>query len=168
MPFDKFQARREETVRRTLIVLITVPLFLVGFFTFNHLAPRLGFMERNGQLHHTISQDEEQIRRVNELCQSLPKPEKFEFISVFEKIRLKSDGLENGGFDSSTVIYRYESVRGAAEIMPTFLVWFSENGWHRIPDTSTFEKGNQKIFISVNTTRLHGFPNIYEIYCMEK
>lgn len=156
MPFDKFQARREETVRRGLIGLIMVPLFMVGFFTFNHLAPQLGFQERNGQLHHSPPTYSEQKSRVEELCAGLPRPEMFQ---------LTDSTPPEHYADSTLVTYRYRSIRGAAEIMPTFLVWFNENGWYHIPDTSTFEKGKQKIFISPWSN--HQFTH-YDIYCSEK
>lgn len=155
MPFNNIKEEPTETDRRGLIVLIMLPLFLVGFFAFNHLAPGLGFQERNGQLHHTIGFDEVRDIRIGKLCAELPKPEKFEFIS----------STDNSSFDYSMDIYHYRSIRGAAEIMPTFLVWFNENGWYRIPDTSTFEKGKQKIYISANFD--FQFTN-YDIYCSEK
>jgi len=161
MPFENLQPERKEIDRRLLVFFTTLLLFLPAFLIFNYLAPRLGFENRNPQLYHAFSLfDEEQMNRVRELCQNLPKPEKFDFVSSFE----------DGGVESSTIIYRFDSTREAEEIMPMFLIWFNENGWRQVSDTSTlkFEKGNQKIYISVNSEDFHGFPNQYEIYCSEK
>ncbi len=141
MPFENLQAELKEINRRGLIISITLLLLLPAYLIFNHLAPQLGLEERNGQLNHTIGFDEVRDIRIGKLCTGLPKPEKFEFVSSTNK----------SSFDHSMVIYHYRSKRGAAEIMPTFLVWFNENGWSCISDTSTFEKGKQKIYIAANS-----------------
>ena len=159
--FENFEQEEPENNRLALAIflsLVFVPAIFIWAFQF------LPSMRRDSsQINHTLKPDNAQLRRVHELCTNLPRPEKFEFISSYE----------NGGFessassDSSTVIYRYDSPRGAEEIMPAFLVWFDENGWQRIKNTSTYEKGKQTVYISVLVGDAETFTQ-YEIYCIEK
>jgi hypothetical protein len=83
MPFDNFNKEPKETDRRWFVFFITLALLLPAYLLFDFLAPRLGFEERNPQLHHTIQLNENRLRRVRELCADLPKPEKFDFIDDF-------------------------------------------------------------------------------------
>jgi len=152
MLFENYEQEEPENERLALFIFLGALLVPVGFIlVFQFLLGMRNYPPPN----HTIGTDDAQLRRVRELCASLPRPEKFEFTS----------SSENGGFDSSTVIYRYNSPRGAAEIMPAFLVWFDENGWSRITNTSTYEKGKQTVYISIGDG---GSFTDYEIFCIEK
>lgn len=152
--FENFEQEEPENDRLALSIflsLVIVPILFIWAFQF---LP--GMRNDPPMTNHTIQTDNTQLRRVHELCTNLPRPEKFEFISSYEK----------SNFDSSTVIYSYNSIRGVEEIMPAFLVWFDENGWIRIPNTSTYEKGKQTVYISIGGSNGNLTP--YEIYCVEK
>jgi hypothetical protein len=60
------------------------------------------------------------VSRVYETCTSLPKPERFEFIS-------RTAPTETEQFVS--IAYTYRSPRAASEIYPMIIVWFANNGW---------------------------------------
>lgn len=154
--FENFEQNEEPEIKRpalfaALCVVILPILFLLGF----QFLP--GMRRDPPQTNHTIQTDKARLSRVNELCTNLPRPEKLEFIA----------SRENSSFGSTAVIYAYNSTRGAEEIMPAFLVWFNENGWHLIPNTSTYEKGNQTVYISPKSVFGAPWTN-YEIYCTEK
>jgi hypothetical protein len=98
----------------------------------------------------------ESLKRVNDLCANLPKPEEFDLIN---------NGTVVSSFELSLLRYAYKSDRGWDEIMPTFLVWLNENGWKSIPSSaSAFTKHNQTIAFST----VAGAAENYEIYCSEK
>lgn len=59
-------------------------------------------------------------RRVDALCASLPKPEKFELHS-------KTAPTETENFVS--IAYTFRSSRPTSEIYPMFILWFAKNGW---------------------------------------
>lgn len=152
--FENYEHEEPENNRLALAVFLSlafVPAIFIYAFQF---LP--GMRDDPPQMNHTIQlNDPAQIERVLELCASLPQPEKFEYISSYE----------SSGLQSSTVIYRYKSERGADEIMPAFLIWFDENNWQRITNTSTYEKGKQTVYISPGANDNYQF---YEIYCTEK
>ncbi len=103
--------------------------------------------------------DEATARRVQNLCGSLPKPEKFE-------LEAKRDPYPSP--QSTLVIYRYRSPRSPEEIMPAFIVWFKENGWERDPVAdSTYRKAEQSVYISSTIHYDYQFTD-YNIYCSEK
>jgi len=151
--FENFEQEEPENDRLAVIITLSVVILPIIFILAFQFLP--GMDSGSSQRNHTIQTDDAQLRRVHELCASLPRPEKFEFISSYEK----------GDFDSSTVIYRYNSERGADETMPAFIIWFDENGWYRITNTTTYKKGKQSVYISF----IYGEPfTHYEIYCTEK
>jgi hypothetical protein len=153
--FENFEQSEPENNRLALALflsLVFVPVIFIWVFQF---LP--GMREDPPQVNHTLETDKTRLIRVNELCTKLPRPEKLEFVSSHE----------NSGFASTVVIYNYTSTRGAEEIMPVFLVWLNENGWSRIPNTSTYEKGKQTVYISPSTFSNSPWTN-YEIYCTEK
>lgn len=93
----------------------------------------------------------------DELCASLPNPERLEFTGKSEP---KND------YEQHLVIYDYRSARRPEEILPVFLFWFNENGWQRVAGTeTTFRNGNSSIYLRYEST-----PSItnYSIYCSEK
>jgi len=152
--FENYE--QEEPKENKLAIFIPISVLLLPLIFFGAFQFLPGMRNDPPQTNHTIQTDETQLRRVDELCTSLPKPEKFEFIAR----------TESASFNSSTVTYAYRSTRGAEEIMPAFLLWFNENGWNSIPNTSTFEKANQTIYISI--ANFENTFSEYYIYCTEK
>ncbi len=151
--FENFEQEEPENDRLAVIITLSVVILPIIFILAFQFLP--GMRNDPPMTNHTIQIDNTQLRRVHELCASLPRPEKFEFIS-----RNESEIL-----NSQTVTYSYRSPRSTEEIMPAFLVWFDENGWYRITNTSTYEKGKQNVYISV----IYGEPfTNYEIFCTEK
>jgi hypothetical protein len=89
----------------------------------------------------------EPMKRVDELCGSLPKPEEFYFVE-------KPAPTETGRFVS--IIHKYKSSRSKDEIYPTFIVWFGANGWtdDKTPyDQLEFSKNKQTISIAPFSTK---------------
>lgn len=164
MPFENFYQESDKARRRFWKGFGLAFLLFIGYWAFAPSA--LLDLESNRNLTEYTSTKEfnekERARRVDDLCRYLPRPEQFDFISSYESAGFES----SASFDSSTVIYRYKSERVADEIMPAFLIWFDENGWRLIPNTSTYEKGKQTVYISVSFDG--GAFTQYEIYCAEK
>ena len=117
-----------------------------------------GLYESDSPQMHTIAPPvEAATQTVEELCASLPMPEKLEFTGKSEP---KND------YEQHLVIYDFRSTRRPEEIMPVFLFWFNENGWQRVAGTeTTFRKDNRSIYLRHEST-----PSItnYNIYCSEK
>ena len=132
-----------------IAAFIFVPVFIFVFGLFVSDSPQM----------HTISLPDKATKRqtAEDICASLPKPEKLEFTGKSEP---KND------YEQHLVIYDYRSSRGPEEILPVFQFWFNEHGWRRVSGTeSTFRKGNFSIYIRHEST-----PSItnYNIYCSEK
>jgi hypothetical protein len=158
--FENFEQEEPENKRITLAIFLSLVLVPVGLALAFKFLPSM--LDNSPQIHHTFGTDDAQLQRVHWLCASLPKPEKFELISRYENAGFTSSASS----DSSTVIYRYKSERAENEIMPAFVIWFNENGWRRITNTATYEKGKQSVYISA--TFDGGAFTQYEIYCTEK
>lgn len=97
-----------------LAAFIFVPVFVYAFGLFESDAP---------QLDHTLlmNSDEAAERRVDELCKSLPTPENFELMR-----KLPTEYF----YRRVAVDYIFSSdYRTLEETIPTFVLWFAENGW---------------------------------------
>ena len=105
----------------------------------------------------------ERIKRLDTLCGELPKPENFAFVTRERPIPYK---------DATAIIFRYQSDRELAEIMPAFTVWFNTHNWKPAANgTTSFTKGGQTITITKFDTEFGEYdPEFanYEIYCYEK
>ena len=106
----------------------------------------------------------ERGRRIEAVCESLPKPEGFQLI---EKTAPSQPD------DYRLVSYSFSSSRSKEEIYPTFVVWFNSNGWHGSKDNSEalmFTKFNEPVSsvqaISISfKQKTEG--SVYEINCSE-
>jgi len=160
MNFDNFIEERNK--RDLRLGLIAVPVFILVFagFSFWLFAsrpdPHQIEQKRLRQSVAIMSADEARRKRVEELCSSLPRPEKFQFSD--KEIKIESEDL-------ALVRYTFKSARDWDEIMPTFLVWLNANDWKSLPDNqTTFTKGNQTIAFS----KVLGDSVNFEIFCSEK
>jgi hypothetical protein len=151
MPFDNFYKESDKTNHRywksvvsTFSLLVIVFISVYGLYV----------IYDDYQIEH--AKETERIKRVNELCTNLRKPEGFQF-----EMKEKPVSFNN---ETTEIIYRYQSERRLEEIIPLFLVWFNsnQNGWKRnLNDELSFRNGNQTIAI-----RKVEFPSAnYEIRC---
>lgn len=89
----------------------------------------------------------ERLRRVKELCESVPKPELFNFLT--ETLPEHNDSM-------TIVDYNYRSKRSFDEVMPLFLVWFDSNGWERLTnktlDGSLYQSDREAIYYKYSST----------------
>jgi hypothetical protein len=164
MPFEDFYKAEDEARRRWWKCVGAAILLYVGYWTIGLLIvpdskpveepPRV----RNNAASTSVrwSDVERRRRRVEELCENLPKPEKFHL--AVEDIMIED-------VNSTLIRYAYKSDRAWEEIMPSFLIWLNANGWKPLPSNeSTFTKNNQTIAFN---KVLNDLVN-YEIYCSEK
>ena len=94
------------------------------------------------------------LRRVNELCNNLPKPEGLQFV----------DKKIGGNSVTYAIEFNYKRNKSSKEINAFYLQWFNENGWSlEKTDTLRFGNGNQRISISNETFSTSNFG----IYCAE-
>lgn len=102
---------------------------------------------------------EERLKRVDELCANLPKPEKLVFRSREQK------NYPNSSF----VSYSYASDRTPEEIVPFFTIWFNSNGWNNwksiTGDFPVFRKDKQTVIFT--TYSPDDVRRRYEIVCSE-
>lgn len=101
----------------------------------------------------------ESVRRVDETCASLPKPEQFEFVS-------KTAPTETDRFVS--IAYTFRSSRAASEIYPSFIVWFTQNGWtdnKPVYERLEFSKGNQTVWLAPYHIKEQG--DFFTVSCTE-
>jgi hypothetical protein len=164
MPLDNFYNSEDEARRLWWKCLGGAALIIIGycslFFVLPESQPVQVLPKPASSDWYGISDtvNQEALQHLNELCASLPQPEKFDFKG--------SDLPRTLNNNYTMVVYRYSSKRSLEEIMPVFLVWFNENGWERDQySDSIFKKGNQTIYVSGNNFS----PNSnYEILCAEK
>lgn len=158
MPFENFYNESEKSAHRWQILFGIVFFLIIGYYVIPYLVSVIASFNSNMTQTLTKFPAKAKLKRqVDELCANLPEPEKFHFVDNEPPV----DYL-----DSTLVIYRYRSERRFEEIMPAFLVWFSENGWTPVPGSELrFQKGDQTIFLSVEP---NDFFSIYSIYCSEK
>jgi hypothetical protein len=162
MPLDNFYDRSDKAARRSLLFAALAVLLLAGVFYFffskldyadhqkSYQAPPEEAAEDFRKLPHSF-----RVQRVDALCSSVPKPEKFNFVSK------KFAAAEN---DAVSVVYNYETNRDAAEILTFFTVWFSSRGWKNNGGAeNVFSKNGQEISIESRDD----YRNSYAIHCSE-
>lgn len=153
--FENYKKQSEDDSRyerigyAVIAAFIFIPVFIFVF----------GFYEPDRPQTHTISLPVEASKRqsAEDICASLPKPEKFNLTGKSEPVN---------DYERHRVIYDYQSPRRPEEIMPTFLFWFSENGWRSVPNSkNVFRKDNFSIYIGYDS---EASMNVYKIHCTEK
>ena len=155
MPFDNFYAESDKAARRWRKICCLALLLVIGYCALPFVAETVSSLDTPTE-NETISGDA-RIERINALCASLPRPEKFSFKNR-EPLKDYPDG--------SLVLYRFDSDRPQEEIMPFFLIWFNNNGWKSIAeDGSVFRKGRQTVTIGFYSP--YHIPAGYEITCSE-
>jgi hypothetical protein len=137
--------------RRKWIVSFLFFLVFIGFFVMRFSKPDKQPpppVENRAEIQaKTPMPISEQMKRVDELCSSLPKPEEFYFAG-------KTNSTETDRFVS--IIHRFKSSRSKDEIYPTFVLWFGANGWtdDKTPyDQIEFSKNKQTISIAPFSTK---------------
>lgn len=102
----------------------------------------------------------ERQQHVTELCSSLPKPEDFE---------LTNKDLPSNFTYIVSVDYFFYTKRSREEILPTFVLWFAQNGWIEEEtdedDSLSFSKDIQTISIKNDFQPDNGY---YRITCTEQ
>jgi hypothetical protein len=166
MPFDNFYEESDKAARRWRKCVGAAFLLFIGYRTAGLLIapepktveqrPREAQLPRIAEPPPVITGDKERLRRVKELCAKLPTPEKFYLIGTETLVDSP---------DLTLVRHTFKSNREWDELMPSFLVWLSADGWKALPsNSSTFTKNNQTIAFS---RVLNDLTN-YAIYCSEK
>ena len=166
MPFDNFYEESDKAARRWWKCFGLAFLLFAGYWAVGlSIAPEPPPVEqpsretrppRIAEPPPVANGDKERLRRVHELCATLPKPEKF-YLTGAETLVDSAD--------STLVRYAFKSKREWDELLPAFLIWLDADGWKALPsNSSTFTKNNQSIAFS---TVLKDSAN-YEIYCSEK
>jgi hypothetical protein len=121
------------------VFLAAVPLF---FFVFRMTGER----ERRSADPHAESKPaitySERVRQTQALCESVPKPDEFYLVDRMaptETARMVA------------VSHKFTSARSQEELFPTFIIWFTSNGWtdNRTPyKPLEFSKDNKTIGIA--------------------
>ena len=156
MPFENFYDESDKAARRWRKILVLAFFLLVTYFTVSLWM--VSRFDDGDESENQISEKIERLRRVDELCTNLPKPEKFYFVRRDKPIY---------NTNATAIKYYYKSDRGIEEIMPTFIVWFGANGWKPAPENEhSFRKGLQTVTIKTNYD--DDYYDNYEIYCYEK
>lgn len=152
MPFENFykESFYDQVVRRWWIVSGLFFVVFIGFVVMHNSNPDEQpppMADRPGIRSQTQTPPTEQMKRVDELCSSLPTPEEFYF-------SWKTPPTENDRFVS--ISHTFKSSRSKEEIFPTFIVWFGANGWtdDKTPyDQLEFSKNKQTISIAPFSTK---------------
>jgi len=168
MPFEDFYKKEDERNRRWWKCVGAAFLLYLGYWSFALLlAPTTKTVEEISAVESRIPNpsdevtvrswvDEKRRKRVEETCETLPKPEKFNYLR--KEILVENDDL-------TLITYLFESKRSKDEIMPSFIVWLTANGWKTFSDSKTiFVKDNQTISFQSNLKETAN----YEILCSEK
>jgi hypothetical protein len=155
MPFEDFHKKASKPdfiswIPFCLAILLVVGTFLMPFILteFPQIAPvkRPSLVSRR-------------ILSVDEFCKSLPKPEQFSFVSR---------RVSELGETTTAVTYVYQTYRDLDEIMPSFRVWFTSNGWENTRQSNfTFKNGKQTITIKRPGETEPDEKKYYEIVCEE-
>ena len=127
------------------------------FRSVNKLPPTA--LSRDGLVYTPSLAKAERASRVDETCASLPKPEKFEFVS-------KTAPTETDRFVS--IAYTYRSSRAASEIYPSFILWFTQNGWtdnKTIYERLEYSKGMQTVWLAPYHMKEDG--DFFTVSCTE-
>jgi len=153
MPFENFYKESDKTDRRwrwlVCAVLLSPIVYVIVLVSFSWYENREAEIEFERQA--------ARARNVDALCTSLPKPEQFSFV--------RREPPSSSGYIAS-IIFRYRSERKFEEIMPTFRVWFDNNGWTADKGwNAKFDKGNQSILIQPSESFYLGN---FEIWCYER
>ena len=168
MPFENFYKEKDKSAERWQNRVGFAMLAVIGFcyFALNSLPSLQVAVPLNPEAMPPPPESElakleadrvERVRRVEALCESLPKPEKFEFVE-------KSPAVYSNS--AMIVTYFYRSDRKFKEIRPFFVVFLSANGFAPFPNSETvFTRENHSIRIGNNP--LSGGAN-YEIVCVER
>lgn len=150
MVFNEFYKESTKITRRLwmlagLIILFVISGLLAIIFLHKDESPEA--VERTLEISPGL-------RRVNQLCNDLPKPEGLQFVA-------KKFG---GNAITYAIEFNYKKRRSSKEINDFYLQWFIANGWSsEEKDTLRFRKGKQRISISNEAFSTTDFS----IYCAE-
>ena len=154
-----FETYKKQSTDDSRYGRIALAAFICGVIYIAVFIYVTGAFEQDTPAVHTLSGNDAETtvgQNVEQLCAGLPMPEKFKFTGKHEP---KND------YEQHLVVYFYSSPRPPEEILPSFLLWFNENGWRHAPGTeTTFRKDNFSIYIWYDST-----PTVtnYSIYCSE-
>lgn len=96
----------------------------------------------------------EPLKRVDSLCENIPKPEDFQFIKK----------ITSGNSRTTSISHYYHSNLGYEKIKKFYSDWFTQNGWE--PEVQeSLEFRNKNFTISIN-----GYPGGFQyiIHCAEE
>ena len=167
MPFENFYKEADQHAHRWRICLITAIGFIAAYCG---LPVFVSWLLTPSPSATTPVVTKKQWREADELCQNLPKPERFSLINTERKKNA------NG---AAKVVYTYSSERGLDEIMPQFLIWFEREGWEQFFDETyrreqnvnrvfNFRNGHRRISVLYFDWQANGFAagrTHYEIVC---
>ena len=160
MPFeDIYKEENENLDRRWRIALIAIFIIPFGILAFIYLNAQ--FQPQEQPSHAFDLNYEVEKQRLNETCESLPKPEGFWLTQKYGPVAYSRHVSVN---------FTYRSGRSKEEVYPIFILWFAENGWtDKKPeydgyDSLDFSKGNQTISVSRDWWTEGA---VYKIYCIE-
>jgi hypothetical protein len=152
MAYNLLNNTTEEIVeinRKRWTIAVSVILVLVLMPLLCHLLAEKELSQE--EIERKISASEN-LKRIDRLCNELPKPEGFNFV----------DKSISGNSFASSISYHYRSAKRHEDVITFYSNFLKANGWV-IGESNYYEKGNQQISIfSV------AFPNAnYSIYCAE-
>ena len=139
MPFDDFYKESDQAARRWWKCVGLAFLLFIGYWVV--ALSLMSETDRNG-IHPQVPTVSERMNRVDELCSQLPKPEEFYFVGK---------KFPDKNFRPVLVTYFFKTKRSEQEILPSFIVWLSANGWADNKDKNKvleFSKNDQTISIS--------------------
>ena len=121
MPFENFYKTEDEANRPWWKCVGMAFLFFIGYWAFAFLT--MPEFEGDKKAAEYLS-GYELSQRFKELCTKPPKPE--QFYSTNNSLPKTNDA-------SALVVYTYYSDQRFEGVIPSVLVWFSSNGWEKVP-----------------------------------
>ena len=168
MPFEDFYKADDEADRRWWKSVVAAFLMVSGYGILTLIVPALlesretpvlvAEPPRTG-IYETYPDFEERRRRIDAVCDSLPEPENFHFVSK----TASTDPTR-----AVSMVYTYRSPRAKEEIFPVFIIWFGANGWtdNKSPyERLEFSKDNKTVWVAPYSTKKDG--DLYTVVCTE-
>lgn len=126
--FDKINKHRWKIA----LGVISGVIFLIGLSYFTYRQSYT--LEQTNDLINKSAH----LKRVNNICENLPKPEDFRFVSK----------IISGNSYTSAISHYYRSKLEYSEVETFYLEWFNQNGWTlETEGTLDFRKNNLVIHI---------------------
>ena len=129
-----------------IVISVLAFLALISYFNFKNPTPE--------QTNNLINRSES-LKRVDKLCENLPKPEDFHLVKK----------IVSGNSYTVAISHYYQSELEYNKIKTFYLDWFARNNW-LLETQGTLDFRNKNLIIHINKGYWAGAN--YVIYCAEE